>query len=70
MGAIINCCHYCVPPKRHPGCHDRCPEYAAEKAKHEKLKAADAEKRRVKNDIYNQRAELVTKAMKRHRKGK
>ena len=68
--STINCCHYCVPPKMHPGCHDHCPEYAAEKAKHEKLKAADAEKRRVKNDIYNQRAELVTKAMKRHRKGK
>jgi hypothetical protein len=67
---VINCCHFCVPPKRHTACWDHCPEYAAEKAKHEKLKAADAEKRRVKNDIYNQRAELVTKAMKRHRKGK
>lgn len=63
---VINCCHFCVPPKRHTACWDHCPEYAAEKAKHEKLKAADAEKRRVKNDIYNQRAELVTKALKRH----
>ena len=66
MGAIINCCHYCVAPKRHPGCHDSCPEYAAEKALHDKLKAADTEKRKVKNDIYSQRADLITKAIKRH----
>ena len=44
MGAIINCCHYCVAPKRHPGCHGNCPEYATEKAEHEKLKEADAKK--------------------------
>lgn len=24
----FECCHYCVPPKRHPGCHDRCPEFS------------------------------------------
>lgn len=23
-----NPCRYCVAPKRHPGCHDRCPERA------------------------------------------
>lgn len=66
MGAIINCCHYCVAPKRHPGCHDHCPEYVAEKAEHDRLKAMDAEKRKVKNDIYNQRSEHVTKALKKH----
>lgn len=58
MGTI-NCCHFCVPPKRHPGCHGHCPEYAAEKA-------ADAKRRKVKSDIYSQRADLVTKALKRH----
>lgn len=63
---LINCCHFCVAPKRYPGCHGNCPEYAAEKAEHDRLKAADAEKRKVKNNIYNQRAELVTKALKRH----
>lgn len=63
---MFKCCHPCVPPKRHPGCHDRCPEYAAEKAEHEKLKAADYEKRKVKNNIYRQRADNVTKALKRH----
>lgn len=29
----IKCCFGCVPPKRYPGCGDRCPEYKAEKAK-------------------------------------
>ena len=65
MGTI-NCCHFCVAPKRHPGCHGNCSDYAAEKAEHEKLKAADAEKRKTNNNIYSQRADNVTKAMKRH----
>ena len=59
-------CHPCVPPKRHPGCHGHCPEYADEKAEDQRLKEADAKRRKIKNDIYNQRAELVTKAIKRH----
>ena len=28
-------CHYCKPPKRHPGCHDHCPEYLASKAEYD-----------------------------------
>lgn len=24
----MNPCRYCVPPKRHLGCHDRCPDRA------------------------------------------
>ena len=49
MGAI-NCCHFCVPPKRYPGCHGHCPDYAAEKAENDRLKAADAKRRKVKNN--------------------
>ena len=63
---MFKCCHFCVAPKRHPGCHDRCPEYADEKAENDRLKAADYNRRKVKNDIYNQRTEHVTKALKRH----
>lgn len=65
MGTI-NCCHYCVAPKRHPGCHGSCPEYAAEKAEHDRLKAADTEKRKTNSNIYCQKADGVTRAMKRH----
>ena len=63
---VINCCHYCVAPKRHPGCHSNCPEHAAEKAEYDRLKAADDEKRKAHNNIYNQKADVITKAIKRH----
>lgn len=68
--SIIKCCNGCVAPKRHPGCHDHCPEYGAEKAEHERLKANEFERRKVKNDIYNQRAMHVTKALKNRRRTK
>lgn len=28
---LFECCHYCVAPKRHLGCHDTCPEYLEDK---------------------------------------
>ena len=65
---IIKCCSDCVAPKRHPGCHDHCSEYAAEKAEYDKLKAEDDKRRKVKADIYNQRSINVAKAMRRHRR--
>ena len=63
---IIKCCIGCVPPKRHTACWGHCPDYAAEKAEYERCKEADVKRRKVKNDIYNQRAEHVTKALKKH----
>ena len=63
---MFKCCHPCVPPKRHPGCHDHCPDYAAEKAENDRLKEVDAKRSKARNDIYSQRADLVTKALKRH----
>ena len=63
---MFKCCHPCVPPKRHPGCHDHCPEYAAEKAENDRLKEADTKRRHVKNNIYAQRTDNVTKALRRH----
>lgn len=66
MMSLINCCHHCVAPKRHPGCHDSCSDYSAEKELHNQRKEADAKRRKVKNDIYTQRADMVTKAIKRH----
>lgn len=62
----INCCNGCVAPKRHTACWGNCPEYAAEKAEHERCKAKDDNRRMVKNGIYSQRAQKVTKALKRH----
>ena len=28
---FFECCHYCKPPKRHPGCHDNCHDYTEQK---------------------------------------
>lgn len=33
---VIKCCFGCVPPKRYPGCGDRCEEYKKEKAEYKK----------------------------------
>ena len=35
----IYSCKDCVAPKRRPGCHGSCPDYLAEKAEHDRLKA-------------------------------
>lgn len=62
----IKCCRDCEPPKRHTACWDHCPEYQAEKAEYERLKAQDYQRRNVKNCIYDQRAQRVVKAERRH----
>lgn len=44
----FECCHFCVAPKRQPGCHDKCPDFAEAKIKFEARKAvieADREAR-------------------------
>lgn len=64
----IYSCRYCTPPKRYPGCHANCPEYLADKAKHDELKAANDKKRAVEGEIYHQRDDRVYKAKKRSRR--
>lgn len=44
----IICCNGCVQPKRHPGCHDHCPEYLEEKVVYE-AKKAEVDKRKYLN---------------------
>lgn len=62
----IKCCQNCVAPKRHTACWGHCPEYLAEKEQDEKKKDQDDLKRKVSNDIYQQRADRVAKAMRHH----
>lgn len=38
-------CRKCVAPKRHPGCHEHCEEYAADKAAYEAVKTKLIEER-------------------------
>lgn len=45
MQKYFNCCHGCVPPKRHPGCHSTCPDGIADKqAWEEERKKISAER--------------------------
>jgi hypothetical protein len=43
---FFNSCYNCKPPKRYPGCHATCPDYAKDKADYENMKAiVDYEKK-------------------------
>lgn len=63
----MKCCHGCIPPKRHPGCHDHCPEYIAEKEAHEKRKAELDREKRISAEIYINRGNKVAKVMRKRR---
>lgn len=64
----IRCCYHCTPPKRYPGCHDKCPVYLEEKAKYDELKEAENKRRKLKGELIAQRDELYFKAMKKRRR--
>ena len=38
--STIKCCKDCVPPERHPCCHDVCERYLKEKEEWEERKAS------------------------------
>ena len=63
---VIKCCMNCVAPKRHTACWGHCPEYIAEREQYENQKGQDDLKRKVGNDIYQQRSDRITKALRRH----
>lgn len=60
----IKCCVTCVPPKRHPGCHDHCPEYIEQRAEYKRLKDAYDQKERIAGTICGERGVKVFKALK------
>lgn len=66
----IECCHYCVPPKRRPGCHGSCPEYRIERAELDRKNAVELRKRKTKQNLDAQRAAAVKKATRNRRKEK
>ena len=61
-------CKDCTAPKRHPGCHDKCPEYLEQKAKYEEIKEAERKWKEVRGGLIDQRNNLYYEAMKRNRK--
>lgn len=62
----FECCILCKPPKRYPGCHDHCPEYA--KAKHDQ--DAANQRRTVNQGINAQKIAGVNRAIKKRKGGK
>ena len=64
----IKCCQPCVPPKRHPGCHDTCPDYIKEKAEDAEKKEKDRKRRAVAAGLRDQRDRSVCKALKRRKR--
>ena len=65
----IKCCLGCVAPKRHPGCHDHCPEYIKEKNKYNEERAAAYKKKLIEDGLNTQTFTGITKATKK-RKGR
>lgn len=63
----IECCHHCVPPKRHTACWDHCPEYAKEKAEYNERKAAYYGDPIVQQGLTCQRTASVSKALRARR---
>lgn len=69
MGRIFTVCTHCVAPKRHPGCHDRCPEYLAQKAINDELKEKEFKRKQIESGLGRQMFDGIQKAL-RHRGGK
>lgn len=61
----ISCCYKCVPPKRYPGCHAKCEEYIAEKAKVQVMKRIENDARLKQDDLIKYDISRVERAKKR-----
>lgn len=46
------CCIKCVPPKRHPGCHDQCQEFLAVAEENERERSEIAKRNQASDDVY------------------
>ena len=66
----IYSCRGCVAPKRYPGCHGHCPEYLADKAKHDEEKAEKERRESTERGLNAHFAKVAYRANKaRHKKG-
>lgn len=63
--SAFECCHFCKPPKRYPGCQDHCPDGIAAKANHKERKEADDKARhRTTFSVYAQKVDSIKRASK------
>lgn len=63
----IKCCKDCIPPKRYPGCHSKCPEYQAEKEVHDRLKAEEFKRSRTNGELLGQKIERIIRNKRQQR---
>lgn len=65
---LFECCHYCVPPKRHTGCHSTCPEYKKARAELDEINYVRGLGRDTKDYIdYSRRKKLTKKNLPKKR---
>ena len=62
-----SCCYGCVAPKRHPGCHDHCPDRREEMALNEEQKAIEKKKKAISAGIDAQKFAGINRANKKNR---
>ena len=63
----IKCCKDCVPPTRYPGCHAKCKQYKAEKAKWEDEKKLIKANKAIRLTNYDF-DEIAYASSKRHKR--
>ena len=61
-------CYKCVAPKRYPGCHATCPDYARDDAEHQERKAEELRQKQLESNLYCQREQAIRRT-ERHKKG-
>lgn len=58
---MFESCKSCVPPKRKPGCHDKCPDYIKDKKEHDEFKKKIWEKKKIEKELSEYKKEAVNK---------
>lgn len=61
------CCRYCKPPKRTPGCHGQCPEYKKWRAEYDARKKERDQKSALDWNLKDQSALAARKASRKTR---
>ena len=64
---IFKCCMNCEQPKRHPGCHDHCPEYKEIRADYDRRKSIENSKKAVSANLTAQKQNGIDRAIKKKR---
>ena len=57
-------CKNCVAPKRHPGCHSKCPDYEEDRKKYDAKKAELDKKKKAQDEIYRQREKQIRRTIR------